>query len=326
MTHAHDHDHAGHDHHGQDHHGHDHAPGHHHHAPASFGRAFAIGIILNSLYVAAEAFYGIASHSLALVADAGHNLSDVLALIAAWAATRMARALPSARFTYGLRSGSILAALLNAVLLLIAVGAIAFEAVQRLRHPEPVSGGTVMAVAAVGIVINGITAWLFASGRKDDLNIRGAFLHMASDALVSAGVVIAGGLILLTGFLWLDPVISLVVSAVIVWGTWSLLRDSVGLALQGVPDGIDGEAVRSFLAERPGVRGVHDLHIWGMSTTEAALTAHLVRPTDGDDTAFLRETSAALKQRFGIGHATFQIEHDDMDCDCALHDHAKAHA
>jgi cobalt-zinc-cadmium efflux system protein len=253
------------------------------------------------------------------VADAGHNLSDVLGLILAWGAIWLARAIPSSRFTYGLRGGSILAALANAVLLLIAVGAIGLEAVMRLMHPEPVAGVTVMVVAAIGVVINGVTAWLFASGRKGDLNIRAAFMHMASDALVSVAVVVGGGLILLTGMLWIDPVISLVVAAVIVWGTWSLLRDSVSLALHGVPGGIDGAKVQGFLAGLPGVEAVHDLHIWGLSTTEAALTAHLVRPANDDSTAFLRDAAAELKKRFGIGHVTFQLECEDMDCDCAVH-------
>jgi len=284
------------------------------HVPANFGRAFAIGIGLNTAFVLIEAAYGIAANSMALLADAGHNLSDVLGLVVAWAAAWLSRRPPSQRYTYGLRSSSILAALFNAVFLLLAVGAIAWEAILRLFHPEPVAGGTVMVVAAIGIVINGITAWMFASGRKSDLNIRGAYLHMAADAAVSAGVVAAAAVILLTGWLWVDPAVSLVVSAVIVWGTWSLLRESLSMSLNAVPAGIAPEAVQGFLAALPGVASVHDLHIWAMSTTEVALTAHLVRPEADLDDAFLATTAHELEHRFGIHHVTLQIECGAREC------------
>ena len=276
--------------------------------PANFGTAFAIGIALNLAFVAVEFVYGVLANSMALVADAGHNLSDVLSLAIAWIASVLARRPPSSRLTYGLGGSSIVAALFNAVLLLVAVGAIAWEAILRLFHPEPVASGTVMIVAAVGIVINGATAWLFASGRKGDLNIRGAFLHMVADAAVSAGVVAAAAVILLTGWLWLDPLTSLVVVGLIVWGTWGLLRDSLAMSVSAVPAAIDPEAVRRYLESRPGVAAVHDLHIWPMSTTETALTAHLVLPGGHPGDEFLMQATTELKRRFGIGHTTLQIE------------------
>ncbi|MET0312846.1 MAG: cation diffusion facilitator family transporter [Hansschlegelia sp.] len=310
---AHDHDHAGHDH--GSHAGHSHAAGHgHSHAPASFGRAFAIGIALNTGFVLIEAGYGFASNSLALVADAGHNLSDVLGLVVAWVAAEVSKRKPTERFTYGFRSSSILAALFNAAFLLIAVGAIGWEALMRLFDPQPVGEVTVMAVAAVGIVVNGVTAWLFSSGRKDDLNIRGAYLHMAADAAVSAGVVVAGLVTLLTGWLWIDPVVGLVIVVVITAGTWGLLRDSVAMSLDAVPAGVDFSAVQAFLRGRPGVTEVHDLHIWSMSTTETALTAHLVMPQGHDGDAMLRELCHELSERFKIGHSTLQIERDGSIC------------
>jgi cobalt-zinc-cadmium efflux system protein len=278
------------------------------HAPASFGTAFAVGIALNLTFVAVEFVYGVLANSMALVADAGHNLSDVLSLAIAWIASVLARRPPSARLTYGLGGSSIVAALFNAVLLLVAVGAIAWEAILRLLHPEPVASGTVMIVAAVGIVINGATAWLFASGRKGDLNIRGAFLHMVADAAVSAGVVVAAAVILMTGWLWLDPLTSLAVVGLIVWGTWSLLRDSLAMSVSAVPAAIDPQAVRRYLESRPGVAAVHDLHIWPMSTTETALTAHLVLPAGHPGDEFLMQATTELKRRFGIGHTTLQIE------------------
>lgn len=304
--------HAGHSH----DHAHDHGHGHVH-APASFGKAFAIGIALNTLFVVIEAIYGILSNSVALLADAGHNLSDVLSLVVAWAASELAKRAPSARFTYGLRASSILAALFNAVFLLVAVGAISWEAVQRFGSPEPVAGRTVMAVAAIGIVVNGATAWLFASGGKGDINLRGAFLHMAADALVSAGVVIAGLVILVTGWLWLDPVVSLAINAIIVWGTWGLLRDSVGMSMAAVPSHIDPAAVRAYLEARPGVASLHDLHIWPMSTTEIALTCHLVMKDGYPGDAFLHDTAHGLAHQFRIDHATIQIEIDPQIA-CAL--------
>ena len=271
------------------------------HAPESFGTAFAVGIALNLTFVAVEFVYGVLANSMALVADAGHNLSDVLSLAIAWIASVLTRRPPSARLTYGLGGSSIVAALFNAVLLLVAVGAIAWEAILRLFHPEPVASGTVMIVAAVGIVINGATAWLFASGRKGDLNIRGAFLHMVADAAVSAGVVAAAAVILLTGWLWLDPLTSLVVVGLIVWGTWSLLRDSLAMSVSAVPAAIDPQAVRRYLESRPGVAAVHDLHIWPMSTTETALTAHLVLPGGHPGDEFLMQATTELRHRSGSG-------------------------
>ena len=318
MTHPHDHsgEHR-HDHHD---HGHRHDGGHghgHSHAPASFGRAFAIGIALNIVYVAAEAVYGVLANSLALLADAGHNFSDVLGLGAAWFAVWLGGKAPSARFTYGLRGSSILAALSNAVILLLVTGGIAWEAVLRLMHPEPAAGVTIMAVAAGGVLVNGVTALMFMSGRKDDLNIRGAFLHMASDALIALGVVVTGAAILFTGWVWLDPAVSLAISGVIVLGTWSLLRESLGLAMHAVPAGVDEAAVRGYLAGLPGVTEVHDLHIWGMSTSETALTAHLVRPDALLDDALLAGACAHLRERFSIGHATLQVEAGAQPCELA---------
>ncbi len=333
MSHHHDHDghdhghdhHDGHNHHDDDH-DHDDGHGHHHvhgagtghvHAPASYGRAFAIGVTLNIAYVVIEALFGFLSNSVALLADAGHNLGDVLGLLVAWTAMVLVKRAPSARFTYGLRGSSILAALFNAVFLLLTVGAISWEAIQRLGNPEPVSGATVMIVAAVGIVVNGITAWLFASGRKGDLNVRGAFMHMAADALVSVGVVVAGLVILLTGWLWLDPLVSLAINAVIVWGTWGLLRDSVGMSMAAVPPQIDPAAVRSLLEKCPDVASLHDLHIWPMSTTEIALTCHLVMPGGHPGDAFIHGLAEELAVRFKINHATVQIE-VDQHLACAL--------
>ena len=300
-----------------DHGGHPHDHSAHAHAPASFGTAFAIGIALNLGFVVIEAVYGLLSNSVSLLADAGHNLSDVLGLGVAWLATVLARRAPTARFTYGMRGSSILAALFNAVFLLVTVGGLSWEAIRRLGSPEPVAGKTMMAVAAIGILVNGVTAWLFASGRKDDINLKGAFLHMASDALVSVGVVAAGLLILLTGWLWIDPIVSLVINGVIVWGTWGLLRDSVGMSMAAVPAQIDPAAVRTFLSARTGVVDVHDLHIWPMSTTENALTCHLVMPNGHPGDAFLHELCSDLAARFKINHTTVQIEVDPHIA-CAL--------
>jgi cobalt-zinc-cadmium efflux system protein len=300
-------------------HSHNHAHGHGlSHAPADFGRAFAIGVVLNSAFVLIEAGFGLWSGSMALVADAGHNLSDVMSLLIAWGAAYMAARPANSRFTYGYKSSSILAALANAGLLLVALGAILFETIDRLFAPAPVQGWTMIWVAGVGIVINTATALLFARGRKHDINIRGAFLHMAADALVSVGVVVAGVAILMTGAWWIDPVTSLVIVAIIGVGTWGLLRDSVKLALLAVPDSIDEAAVRGYLAGLPGVAAVHDLHIWPMSTTETALTAHLVMPGGQPGDAFLREIAHDLDNRFHIGHATVQVETGAEDCaDCA---------
>ncbi len=307
-------DHATHDHAG---HGHGHGSGGHGHAPANFGRAFAIGIGLNAAFVLVEAGAGLYGHSVALLADAGHNVSDVLGLLVAWLASTLARRSPTARFTYGLRGSSILAALFNAVVLLIVVGALSLEAIQRLFDPAMVAGGTVMAVAAAGVLVNGVTAWLFAAGRKNDLNLKGAYMHMAADALVSIGVIAAGGMILLTGWLWVDPVTSLVVNGLIVAGTWGLLRDSLAMSMQAVPPAIEPAAVRAFLLARPGVCELHDLHIWPMSTTECAMTAHLVMPEGCPGDGFLTGTADALHQRFGIDHATMQIE-SSLDNGCRL--------
>ncbi len=300
---------------GHDHsHGHDHGHAHgHSHAPADFGRAFAIGIALNTAFVAVEAAFGYISGSMALVADAGHNLSDVLGLLIAWGAAAAAKRPPSPRFTYGLKSSTILAALANAALLMIAIGAILFETIDRLMNPVEPEGWTMIWVAGVGIVINTVTALLFVRRRKDDLNIRGAFLHMAADALVSVGVVIAGVAILLTGAVWLDPVTSLVILAVIGWGTWGLARDSLKLGLNAVPDGVDESAVRAALEREPGVAEVHDLHIWPMSTTETALTAHLVMPDGHPGDAFIAQLAQRLSHDHQIGHTTLQIERT-RDC------------
>ena len=300
-----------------DHSGHKHPEHGHSHGPASYGTAFAIGICLNTAFVLIEAGYGIASNSVALIADAGHNLSDVLGLAVAWIAAVLATRPPSRRYTYGLRGSTILAALFNAAFLLIAVGAIGWESVLRLLNPQPVAGETVMVVAAIGIAVNGSTAYLFASGRKGDLNIRGAYLHMAADAAVSFGVVIAGLVILSTGWLWLDPVVSLVIVAVIVAGTWGLLRDSLAMSLGAVPREIEPGTVQAFLEKQTGVESVHDLHIWPMSTTETALTAHLVTPAGHPGDAFILGVAEELRHHFGIGHATLQIETDAKACPLA---------
>ncbi|MFA9201720.1 MAG: cation diffusion facilitator family transporter [Cypionkella sp.] len=284
-------------------HAHSHAP-----APAGHGRAFAIGVVLNLAFVAFEAAAGVLSGSMALLADAGHNLSDVLSLALAWGASVLARRPAGGRYTYGFKSSTILAALANAGLLLVAIGGIAFETLHRIAAPPAVEGRTMMIVAGIGIVVNGATALLFMRGRHRDLNIRAAFLHMAADALVSLGVVVAGGLILLTGARWVDPVTSLAIVLVIAWGTWGLLKDSVKLSLNAVPAHIDEAAVRAHLAALPGVQRVHHVHIWPMSTTEAALTAHLVMPAGHPGDAFLHEVAHGLDHEFGIGHATVQVE------------------
>ena len=272
--------------------------------------AFAIGIVLNTVFVVVEATYGWLSGSMALIADAGHNLSDVLSLILAWGASVLARRAPTERFTYGFKNSTILAALANAMLLLVAIGMILVETIERFSNPQPIEAGTVMVVAGIGIVINTATALLFLRGRKHDINIRGAFLHMAADALVSVGVVVAGALILLTGALWIDPLTSLVIVAVIAWGTWGLLKDSVKMSLLAVPDGVSEADVRAYLSGLDGVEAVHDLHIWPMSTTETALTAHLVMPRGHPGDAFLREIAEELEHHHAIGHATVQIEQD----------------
>ncbi len=302
-------------------HGHDHAHlgGAHSHAVlATPGRAFAIGIALNLGFVVAELAYGVYANSLALLADAGHNFGDVVSLLFAWGAATLARRLPTPRFTYGLRGTTTLAALGNAVLLLLAMGAIIAESIRRLGAPAHVEGGVVIGVALAGVVVNATTALLFTRGREEDLNVRGAYLHMVSDAAVSLAVALAGVAMLYTHWMWLDPVVSLAVSAIIVVGTWGLLRDSVQLALHAVPASIDPVAVRNHLCSLQGVEEVHDLHIWGMSTTETALTAHLVMRGGhpGDD--FLASVAHDIEHRFRIGHATFQVETATGTASCAL--------
>jgi cobalt-zinc-cadmium efflux system protein len=281
-----------------------------------FRRAFAIGTGLNIAYVIAQISFGIVSHSLALLADAGHNFGDVLGLLLAWCASYLAKTRPTTRRTYGLGRSSILAALANAILLLIAVGAITWEAIRRFSDPGQVSGKTVMIVAAIGIVINMATAMLFFSGRKGDLNVKGAFMHMAADAGVSAGVVVAGMVIIFTGWHWIDPVASLAINLVIVWGTWGLLRDSMAMALDIVPSNVDPAAVRKYLETQAGVTAVHDLHIWALSTTETALSAHLVKADAEIDDGMLACVCNELAHRFGIGHATIQLEHGDAAHPC----------
>jgi len=296
-------------------HGHHHHHGAHHHgAPKDFGAAFAIGTVLNLGFALAELGVGLFANSLALISDALHNFSDVIGLLLAWGAAWLATWRPTASHTYGYRRGSILAALANAALLFAATGAIAAEAVRRLAAPEPVAAGLVFWVAALGIAVNGATALLFMRGRHHDLNVRGAFLHMAGDAAVSLGVVIAALLIGWTGWLWLDPAVSLAVAAVVLLTTWSLTRDALNLALDAVPPGIDRAAVETYLAGLPGVTEVHDLHIWAMSTTSTALTAHLVRPNAGLDDHLLTDCAHALEHRFGIHHATIQIEAGEREC------------
>jgi len=288
----------------------------HSHAPASFGSAFAIGVGLNLSFVILEATWGVLSHSLSLLADAGHNLGDVVGLLLAWGSIVLARRVPTERRTYGLRRSTTLAALFNAVLLLMGVGAIAWEAIGRFRNPAPVAGGTMVWVASVGIAVNTASALLFAAGRKSDLNVRGAFLHMAADAAVSLGVVLAGVAILATGWLWLDPAVSLLISVVILGSTSGLLRDSVNLALDAVPRGIDVAEVKKYLEGLAEVCEVHDLHIWGMSTTETAMTAHLVIPDWLPDDCFYRDAARALHDLFGIEHVTLQVENGDPETPC----------
>lgn len=303
------------------HHDHNHHHGHdHHHAP-NFNRAFGIGIALNIAFVAVETWFGWRADSLALLADAGHNLSDVLGLVLAWLGMFVARLQPNDRYTYGRQRASILAALVNALVLLAVMGGMAWEAIRRFSDPAPIAGETVIAVAATGVVINGITAWLFMAGSHGDLNIRGAFLHMAGDALVSLGVVVAGFLYLKTGWLWLDPLLSLIIAALILYATWGLFSQSLRLTFDGVPSSIELGAVRTYLRELPGVTDIHDLHVWAMSTSESALTAHLIMPEGhpGDD--FLHQLGQQLHDRFDIDHATVQIEAGDTDKPCRLETH-----
>jgi cobalt-zinc-cadmium efflux system protein len=308
-------------------HGHSHGHGghHHHHAPvAGHGRAFAIAVVLNLGIVLVQGIYGVIAHSTALLADAGHNLSDVLGLLLAWGAAWLTTRRPSARYTFGFGSTSILASLANAGLLLFACGAIVTEAIGRLMNPAPVAGMLVFVVATIGMLVNGFSAWLFMRGQKEDLNIRGAFMHMAGDALISAAVAVSGLVILGTNWTWLDPVMSLVVVAVIVYGTWGLLRDSVRLALNAVPPGVDLNRIRDYLAAQPGVTDVHDLHVWALSTTGNALSAHLVMPSGhpGDET--VDAIVLTLRETFAMQHATLQVDLGTTEHCCSL-DQPHAH-
>ena len=291
---------------------HDHPGLGHTHAPASFGPAFAIGTALNVGYVIVQVIFGIAAHSLALVADAGHNLGDVLGLVLAWWASHLTKQPATDQRTYGMRRSSILAALANAIFLLVAVGGISWEAIRRFGDQSAVAGWTVIWVAAIGVIVNLGTALLFQSGRERDLNIQGAFLHMAADAAVSFGVVIAGAIILFTGWHWLDPTVSLLINGIIVYGTWGLLRDSFNLAMDAVPPGVNLADVRLYLQSIPTITEAHHLHIWALSTTETALTVHLVKPDPFDDDGVLRRINHELTERFGIGHATIQLERENL--------------
>jgi cobalt-zinc-cadmium efflux system protein len=293
---------------------HQHGSDGHTHLPRDFGAAFAIGTTLNVGYVVVQIVFGVVAHSLALLADAGHNFGDVLGLVLAWGAIGLSKTRPTARRTYGLGRSSILAALSNAILLLIAVGGITWEAIRRFGNPGEVGGKTVMIVAAFGIIVNGATALLFSAGRKGDLNIKGAFFHMTADAAVSAGVVVAGLIIIFTGWHWVDPVASLVINAVIVWGTWGLLRDALAMALDAVPENVDPAAVRNYLEALPRVTAVHDLHIWPLSTTRIALTVHLEMPNGSVGDKFLHDVCEQLHDRFTIEHSTIQIEQDAEAC------------
>ena len=297
-------------------HNHDHCHGHSH-APADFSRAFAIGVTLNFLFVVVEVGYGLASNSLALIADGGHNMSDVLGLLLAWGASVLAGRSPTPRHTYGFKRGTILVSLISALLLYAAIGAIIWEAVGRFHSPAVLNGTTIMVVAAIGLIINTATALLFMSGRKHDLNIKGAFLHMAADALVSAGVLVAGFVITVTGWFWLDPAVSLVIGFVVLFAGWGLLRDSLHLTVDGVPAHINTEEVLRYFTELPGVSCVHDLHIWALSTTDNVLSAHIVMP-DGNDDEFLHNVAEHLRQAFQIGHATIQVERDAGNYVCHL--------
>jgi cobalt-zinc-cadmium efflux system protein len=330
--HDHDHDHHDHDHghdqHAHSHHDHSHGIGHHHHHgdPNTMGRAFAIAIGLNTVFVGVEFFYGFLANSTALMADAGHNLSDVLGLMLAWGAAILAKRLPNHRYTYGLRSSSMLAALFNAMLLMAACGGIAWEAVQQLAHPDPVAGLTVSVVAGVGILINGFSAWLFMSGSKDDINVRGAYLHMAADAAISLGVLIAGVVVRYTGWNWLDPLVSMVIVVFIVISTWSLLKQSLRMVMAAVPDNVDRAKIEQFLRKQPGVSKVCDLHIWAMSTTENALTAQLVTPTGYPGDGAIDAISKSLREEFSIQHSTLQVRTGEAELECCLQAPAPAPA
>jgi cobalt-zinc-cadmium efflux system protein len=288
----------------------------HHHVTPDYNRAFAAGVALNLAFVVVETVFGFLSDSLALLTDAGHNLSDVFGLLLAWGAAALARRRPSARRTYGFSRATIIASLFSGLLLMGAVGAIGWEAIHRLLTPVEPAGRTIMIVAAIGVLINTVTALLFMSGKDSDLNIRGAFLHMAADAAVSLGVVGSGALIVYFGYTWVDPTISLAIAAVIFLSTWGLLRDSLNLAVDAVPRNVDPEAVRAYLSGLPGVRAIHDLHIWPMSTTDTALTAHMVMERFPLDDDFLAGVAGVLQQRFAISHPTIQLERHDSDIVC----------
>ncbi|WP_174364539.1 cation diffusion facilitator family transporter [uncultured Caballeronia sp.] len=334
-THQHQHHDHGHEGHAHDHeaheaheaHGHDHKGGHHHHhAPqAGQGRTFAIAVALNVVIVIVQAVYGFIAHSTALLADAGHNLSDVLGLLLAWGAVWLGTRKPSERYTFGLGSSSILASLANAALLLFACGAIVLEAVQRLLNPAPVAGLDVFIVATIGLVVNGFSAWLFMRGSKEDLNIRGAFLHMAGDAGISAAVAVSGLVILYTGASWVDPVMSIVVVAVIVAGTWGLGRDAMRLAMAAVPPGVDKPRIEKYLSDLPGVTDVHDLHVWALSTTENAMTAHIVMPAGHPGDVFVDAIVGTLRRDYAMHHATLQVEMGTTVHSCSLGEKAHAH-
>ncbi len=289
---------------------------HHHHSAPDYNRAFAAGVILNVGFVVIEVIFGVLSDSLALLTDAGHNLSDVMGLLLAWGAAALAKKRPSPRRTYGYSRATIIASVFSGLLLMGAVGAIGWEAVGRLMAPPQPAGKTIMIVAAIGVVINTVTALFFLSGKDNDLNIRGAFLHMAADALVSLGVVVAGALILFYGFNWIDPLVSLLIATVIFLSTWGLLRDSFNLAVDAVPRNVDPAAVREYLSGLPGVRALHDLHIWPMSTTNTALTAHLVMDVFPDNDQFLNDVAHDLEHRFSIMHPTIQMERYDSEVVC----------
>ncbi len=289
---------------------------HHHHATPDYNRAFAIGVALNVSFVIIEVFYGVMANSLALITDAGHNLSDVMGLLLAWGANYLAQKQPSLRRTYGYSRATILASMFSGLLLLAAVVVISWEAINRFFTPSEPVGQTIMMVAGIGVVINAVTAWLFVSGKDHDLNIRGAYLHMAADALVSLGVVISGFVIWKFGLNWFDPMSSLLIALVIFWSTWGLLRDSLNLSIDAVPPGMDPTEVRDWLSAQPGVEGMHDLHIWPISTTQTALTAHLLMSEPPEDDDFLHHLASQLQEKFKISHATIQIERGDGNHPC----------
>jgi len=302
------------------HHDHDHGHGHHHHGPANYNKAFAIAVFANLGFTILEAVYALAANSMSLLADAGHNLGDVLGLVFAWLASWLVTVKPSGRYSYGLKKTTILAALCNALFLVLASALIVGESIDKLFNPEPIHDGIVMVVAAIGIVINGVTALLFMRGRHDDLNIKGAFLHLAYDALISVGVVITGAVILWTGWVTLDPIVGLLIVVAILAGTWGLLKDSVNLILDAVPRHVDQEAVKKYLLAIPGVKRIHDLHIWGLSTTGAALTAHLIMPDDQLNDADYQKINEELHHNFKIDHVTIQVEKGHQDNPCGQAD------